>query len=115
LSSDGRIIGLARYGKSYDASAIYDELAAAHLIVYDPFNAGRYKRRGFNADVGGLVYAWVQPSGADRDESNFEMFYRFALFPEMQATVSYQGIFNPALDPTNDFGSAISFRLRSTW
>jgi hypothetical protein len=33
----------------------------------------------------------------------------------MQATVSYQAIVNPALDPTNDYGSAISLRLRSTW
>jgi hypothetical protein len=115
LSCDGRMIGLLRYGKSYNSSAIFDELAAAHFVVYDPFNSGRYKRRGFNADLAGLVYSWVQPSGADRDESNFEAFYRFALFPEMQATVSYQAIVNPALDPTNDYGSAISFRLRSTW
>ena len=115
LSCDGRMIGLLRYGKSYNSSALYDELAAAHFLVYDPFDSGRYKRRGFNADLAGFVYSWVQPSGADRDESNFEVFYRFALFPEMQATVSYQAIVNPALDPTNDYGSAISLRLRSTW
>jgi hypothetical protein len=28
---------------------------------------------------------------------------------------SYQGIINPALDPSNDYGSAFSFRLRSSW
>ena len=115
LSSDGRVIGLIRYGESYNKSALYDKLAAGHFLVYDPFNAGRYKRRGYNADLAGVVYGWVQPSGADRDESNFELFYRFALFPEMQATVSYQAIVNPALDPTNDYGSAFSLRLRSTW
>lgn len=115
LSCDGRMIALLRYGKSYNDSALYEKLAAAHLIVYDPFNSGRYKRRGFNADLAGLVYSWVKPAGASRDESNFEAFYRFALFPEMQATVSYQAIVNPALDPTNDYGSAVSLRLRSTW
>ena len=115
LSRDGRMIGLLRYGKSYRDSALYEELAAGHFLVYDPFNAGRYKRRGYNADLAGLVYGWMQPTGVDRDESNIELFYRFALFPEMQATVSYQAIINPALDPTNDYGSAISLRLRSTW
>lgn len=115
LSCDGRVIGLLRYGPSYRDSALFEKLAAAHFLVYDPFNAGRYKRRGFNADLFGLVYRWVQPTGVDRDESNFEAFYRFALFPEMQATLSYQAIVNPALDPTNDFGSAFSVRLRSTW
>lgn len=115
LSNDGRIIGLLRYGKSFRDSALYEQLAAGHLVVYDPFQSGRFKRRGFNADMAGFVYSWVTPTGVDRDESNFEFFYRFNLFPEMQATVSYQGIVNPALDPTNDFGSAFSFRLRSNW
>lgn len=115
LSRDGRIIGLLRYGKSYRDSALYEKLAAGHFLVYDPFRAGRYQRRGFNADLAGLVYSWAQPSGLDRDESNFEFFYRFALFPQMQATLSYQAIVNPAADPANDFGSAFNFRLRSTW
>lgn len=115
LSCDGRIVGLARYGECYNESALFEKLAAAHLLVYDPFNSGRYKRRGFNADLAGLVYGWVKPTGVDRDESNVELFYRFALFPQMQATVSYQAIINPALDPSNDYGSAFSLRLRSTW
>ena len=38
-----------------------------------------------------------------------------SLFPEMDATVAYQAIFNPGLDPNNEFGSAISLRFRSTW
>ena len=58
---------------------------------------------------------WVQPSAADRDESNVELFYRFPLFPHVDTTLSYQMIFNPALDPSNDFGSAFSFRFRSLW
>jgi hypothetical protein len=115
LSRDGRLIGIGRWGRSYKDSALYDELASGHLVLYDPFNSGRYEKMGFNADVAGIAYNWIQPTGLDRDESNLETFYRFPLFPEMDATISYQGIFNPAQDPTNDYGSAISLRLRSTW
>jgi porin len=115
LSCDGRFIGITRYGKSYDDSALYGQQAGGHLVLYDPFNSGSYKDSGFNADLAGISYSWIQPTGLDRDESNLELFYRFPLFPEMDATVSYQGIFNPAQDPTNDYGSAISLRLRSTW
>jgi hypothetical protein len=70
---------------------------------------------GFESDVVGLCYTWGLQTGADRDESDVEVFYRFPLFPEMDATVAYQAIFNPGLDPSNDFGSAISLRFRSTW
>lgn len=94
---------------------MYDQQAAGHLVVYDPLRSGRFKRMGFNADVIGTAYNWVQPTGVDRDESNVELFYRFPLFPEVDATLSYQAIINPALDPTNDYGSALSVRLRSTW
>ena len=77
--------------------------------------SGSFKDMGFNADLAGVAYNRVQPTGVDRDESNVELFYRFSLFPEMDATVAYQMIFNPGLDPTNDFGSAMSLRFRSTW
>jgi hypothetical protein len=70
---------------------------------------------GLNADLAGVAYNWVQPTGVNRDESNVEMFYRFPMLPEMDATVSYQAIINPALDPSNDYGSAFSLRLRSSW
>jgi hypothetical protein len=70
---------------------------------------------GLNADLAGVAYNWVQPTASTRDESNVELFYRFPLFPEMDATVSYQGIINPAMDASNDYGSAFSFRLRSSW
>jgi hypothetical protein len=115
LSADGRLIGIGRWGRSYNESALYEQLAGGHLILYDPFRRGSYEALGFNADVFGLAYNWVQPTGVERDESNVEAFYRFLLFPQMDATISYQAIFNPALDPSNEFGSAISLRLRSTW
>ena len=115
LTHDGRMITIGRWGKCSNQSALYDELVGAHLVYYDPFNTGRFKKMGFNADLAGVAYNWVQPSAVDRDESNVEMFYRFPLFPEMDATLSYQAIINPALDPDNDYGSAFSLRLRSTW
>ena len=115
LTRNGRVIGIMRWGRSYKDSAIYDKQAAGHLVVYDPFCSGRYKELGFNSDAAGVAYNWAQPTGIDRDESNVELFYRFALLPEMDATVSYQAIINPALDLGNDYGSAISLRLRSTW
>jgi hypothetical protein len=57
----------------------------------------------------------VQPSAVPRDESNVELFYRFPLFPDLDMTLSYQAVINPALDPNNDFGSAFSLRFRSLW
>ena len=74
LSRDRRVIGLLRYGKSYRDSALDEQLAAGHFLVYDPFHAGRYKRRRYNADLAGVVYGWSQPTGVDRDESNIELF-----------------------------------------
>jgi porin len=115
LTRDGRLIGIGRWGRSYKDSAVYDKQAGGHLVFYDPFCRGSFKDIGLNADLAGVAYNWVLATGFDRDESNVELFYRFPLFPEMDATVSYQGIINPANDPSNDYGSAISLRLRSTW
>jgi porin len=115
LTHDGRLIGIGRWGRSYQDSALYDQQAAGHLVFYDPFCRGSFKDIGLNADLAGVAYNWVQPTGIPRDESNVELFYRFPLFPEMDATVSYQGIINPANNPSSDYGSAISLRLRSTW
>ena len=63
-------------------SALYDKQAGGHLVLYDPLCSGRFEKAGFNSDLLGVAYNWVQPTGVDRDESNFEMFYRFPLFPE---------------------------------
>ncbi|MGI9472471.1 MAG: hypothetical protein ACR2NZ_13100 [Rubripirellula sp.] len=115
LTHDGRIIGIGRWGKCSNRSAAWKEQAAAHLLVYDPFSSGRFSKMGFNADLAGVAYNWLLPSNVDRGESNVETFYRFPLFPEVDASLSYQAIINPALDPDNDYGSAFSLRLRSTW
>jgi hypothetical protein len=115
LTCDGRLIGVGRYGRSFQDSAVYDKLAGAHLVLYDPLNSGRYERMGFEADAIGVGADWGLATGALRDETDIELFYRFPLLPEMDATIAYQAIFNPGSNPDNDFGSAISLRLRSTW
>lgn len=115
LTCDGRLIGVARWGRSEKQSALYEKLAGAHLIYYDPFNSGRYRRMGFESDVAGIGVDWGKQVNALRDETDVEVFYRFPLLPEMDATVAYQAIFNPGNNSLRDFGSAFSFRFRSTW
>ena len=115
LTCDGRLIAVGRWGRSYKESAAFERLAGAHLVLYDPFNSGRYKRMGFESDVVGVGYDFGRAANALQDESDIELFYRFPLLPEMDMTVAYQAIFNPGQDLDNDFGSAISLRLRSTW
>ena len=115
LTCDGRLIAVGRWGRSYKDSAVFDRLAGAHLVLYDPFNSGRYERMGFESDVVGLGYDFGRATLANRDESDIELFYRFPLFPEVDMTIAYQAIFNPGFNLNNDFGSAISLRFRSTW
>jgi porin len=115
LTCDGRAIAIARWGRSYNDSALYEQQAAAHFLLYDPSNSGNYEDDLYNGDVLGVAYNWVQPSAVPRDESNVELFYRFPLFPDLDMTLSYQAVINPALDPTNDYGSAFSLRFRSLW
>ena len=116
LTCDGRAIAILRWGKSYNNSAIYEQLAGASFVLYDPLHTGKYNNDLFSADLFGAAYNWVQPTAvAARDESNVEFFYRFPLFPNADMTLSYQAIINPSLDPNNDFGSAFSLRIRSTF
>jgi hypothetical protein len=104
-------------GRAFNESALYEQLAAAHFLLYDPFCSGEYNEETLiHADVIGAAYNWVQPSEVRaRDESNVELFYRFPLFPYTDMTLSYQAIINPAWDPTNDSASVFSLRLRSTF
>jgi porin len=117
LTCDGRAVAIGRWGRSYDESALYNQQANAHFLLYDPFRSGQYNDLDLtHADVVGTAYTWVQPSvtGA-RGESNVEIFYRIPVFPLTDMTFSYQGIINPALDPSNDFASVFSLRFRSTF
>jgi hypothetical protein len=108
LTADGRAIGILRYGRSFDDSALYRQLAAAHWLLYDPHFIGRIRN-----DLVGVAVNWVEPTqSGTRSETNFEVFYRFPTVPGFDTTLSYQAIINPALNLGVDFSSAFSFRFR---
>jgi hypothetical protein len=111
LTADGRAVGIVRYGQSFNDSALYKQLAGAHLLYYDPHVIGHIRN-----DVVGLAFNWglaTQPGA--RSEYNLELFYRLPIFPLVDMTLSYQAVIHPALDPTNDWASAFSLRLRTTF
>jgi porin len=111
LSTDGRAIGILRYGKSYDDSAFYDEQAGVHFLLYDPGFMSR-----LNNDVIGVALNWAStPFAGSRDEFNAELFYRFPLYPHVDTTFSYQWVKNPALTRELDQASVFSLRFRTTF
>jgi carbohydrate-selective porin OprB len=111
LTADGRLIGIVRYGRSYDDSAAYKQLASAHLLFYDPHFIGHIRN-----DLVGIAFNWAEvPVSAARSEYNVEAFYRFPIFPSVDMTLSYQSVINPALDRDNDHASVFSLRLRTTF
>ena len=110
LTDDGRAVALFRYGKSYNDSALYNYQFGAHFFLYNP------TKSGIQNDLLAVAVNWAQAnvSGA-RLESDFEIFYRFPMFPKVDVTLHYQSIFNLALDPDNDHAAAFSIRLRTTF
>jgi hypothetical protein len=110
LTSDGRAIGIIRYGKSFNASAFYEEQFGAHFLLYNP------TKSGLQNDLIGVAVNWAQANVPEaRLESNLEIFYRFPIIPKWDMTFSYQSLFNLALDPDNDHASAFGLRLRTTF
>ena len=108
LSTDGRAIGILRYGKSYDDSAVFEEQAGLQFLLYEPRFSTRLKN-----DVVGAGANWVQsPEDGTRDEYNMEIFYRFPMFPSVDTTLSYQSVINPAFTREVDHASVFSLRLR---
>jgi len=78
------------------------------MIPFDPI---RIKN-----DLFGIAFNWVESVVAgSRDEYNFETFYRFPIFPAVDATLSYQSVIDPAFTTEIDHASAFSFRLRTTY
>jgi len=111
LTDDGRGIGILRYGKSFEDSALYHQQASAHFLFYEPRVLTRLKH-----DLIGTAFNWskaTQPSA--RSEYNLEVFYRFPIFPGVDTTLSYQSVSHPALDPVNDHASVFSLRLRTVY
>jgi porin len=111
LTSDGRAVGIFRYGKSYNNPAIFKQQAGLSLVLKDPGDPIRLKN-----DLVGVAFNWVEsPVTNSRDEYNFEVFYRFPIFPAVDTTLSYQSIFDPALTTKIDHASAFSLRVRTTY
>jgi hypothetical protein len=78
-------------------------------LHYQP--TGRFKN-----DVIGTAFNWVDSAYANtRDEYNWETFYRFPLLPEVDTTLSYQAIFDPAFQTNFDFSSAFSLRMTTSF
>ena len=50
----------------------------------------------------------MPPPFGSRDEYNLEVFYRFPLFPGVDTTLSYQSVFNPALNTEFDHAHVFS-------
>jgi hypothetical protein len=111
ISRSGDAVAVFKYGKSYDDSAFYKSQVSASFLFYEPHFFGTIIN-----DVVGVSLNWVDPvTAGSRTESNVEILYRFPLFPELDMTISYMGIINPALDPNNDYASAFSLRFVSTF
>jgi len=112
LSADGRAIGILRYGWSSHGSAFYEQQAGAHFLLYDPTGATRLQN-----DLLGLAVNWALSGLVEgaRNEYDVEAFYRFPLFPQVDVTLYYQSIFNPAIDTGIDHVSVFSLRLRTTF
>ena len=111
LTADGRLIGIVRYGRSFNDSAAYKQLSSVHLLLYDPSFIGRIRN-----DLVGIAFNWAQvPPSEARSEYNVEVFYRFPLFPSVDTTLSYQSVIRPALDRDNNHASVFSLRIRTTF
>jgi len=116
LTADGRVVAVGRYGRSYDGAAIFDQQAGVHLLFYEPSGL-------FENDVIGTAFNWVDSAFAKpsvtnnltRDEYNWETFYRFPLFPDVDTTLSYQAVFDPAFTRTFDFSSVFSLRATTSF
>jgi porin len=111
LTDDGRGIGIARWGQSFNGSALYKYQAGLNFLYYDPDVFSHVQN-----DLVGLGLNWVEPTAAgSRDEYNVEVFYRLPLFPGVDTTFSYQSVIHPALAPDIDHASVFSLRLRSVF
>ncbi|MHC4265343.1 MAG: carbohydrate porin [Planctomycetota bacterium] len=111
LTDDGRAIGILRYGKSFNDSAVYEQQAGAHLLLYEPRFLTWLKN-----DLIGTAFNWASASlDNTRSEYNVEVFYRFPLFPNVDTTLSYQSVINPAFNRDTDHASVLSFRIRTVF
>ncbi len=111
LTDDGRLVGILRYGRSFNDSAFYEQQAGAHLLFFEPRAITRLQN-----DVVGAAFNWAKATASGtRDEYNLEIFYRFPIVPELDTTLSYQSVINPAFTRDIDHASVFSLRLRTVF
>ena len=108
LSTDGKNIGIIRFGRSYDNAAAYRKQGSIRYVRVDPWDPF-----GLEDDRFGIAASFVDPiiNPFDRDEWGIDAFYRFNLFERVEASLGYQVIFDPAFNPDEDSISVFSFRL----
>ena len=111
FTDDGNAVGVFRWGKAWDGSSLYEQQVGAHFLLYEPGLVGTIQN-----DVVGVGVNWADPSAAgSRDETNLELFYRFPLFPGLDTTLSYQSVWDPALNTEFDHAHVFSMRMRSVF
>ena len=113
LSADGRMIGILKYGKTYNDSGLFEELASGHFLLYDPDLPGVRKIKN---DVVGVSLVWAKaPIPGTREETNLEIFYRLPVFRQLDVSFSYMSFWNVARNPDIDQANVYSVRLRTTF
>lgn len=108
LTSNGKNIGMIRFGKSFDDSAVYKEQGSIRYVRLDPADPF-----GLGDDHFGIAVSYVKPivNPFDRDEWGIDMFYRFNLVDRVQFSFGYQVIFDPTFNPDDDTINVFSLRL----
>lgn len=107
LSRDGNLVSIWRYGRSMKGSSFFERQASAALVKYEPnwFN-------NIDNDSVGVAFSWMKTVvEGSRTEKELEIWYRFPLFPGLETTLLYQGIFTPAIRTDKDYASAWSIRF----
>lgn len=110
LTDDGNAVAVLKYGWSDNDSALFEHLGSAHLLLYEPIGPVR-----LGNDVLGIGFNWTDAVPGVRDEYSLEAFYRFPLAPQLDVTLAYQSIWDPALDIGVDQLHTFSLRLRTTF
>ena len=111
LADDGRPVVIGRYGKSYDGASIWDQQVGLSFLLYQPLGPLRFETDVFGAAINSVDSA---TPGTPR-ETNYEIFYRFPLFPNVDLTLNYQYIDNPANNTEHNNASAFALRLVTTF
>ena len=111
LADDGRPVVIGRYGKSYDGASIWDQQVGLSFLLYQPLGPLRFETDVFGAAINSVDSA---TPGTPR-ETNYEIFYRFPLFPNVDLTLNYQYIDNPATNTEHNNASAFALRLVTTF